>query len=206
MKATDYEYHHQRLVHLFIVSAAILTYLIWPDDIVWQFVKNSAAPHERERAVFIVAMLLIAAGAILCTWARAFYRLAGATHAGPHCYLRHPRYLGDFLYSFGLGSLVPLWGFVILVVGEALRLYRLIRRENLARQPSAILQPLKPDPEWGKAFRQEAVKWGLVVTMILFVVTLKDRLADILVIASFLLGLLVNAPFFRSSSSTDLPN
>lgn len=212
MRATDFEYRYQRLLHLLIVGVAVLTYLIWPDDIVWKFVRSSAAPHELERVFFIVAMLLIAAGAILCTTARAYDVSADNIRAGPYRYLRHPRPMGDFLYSIGLGSLTPLAGFVILVVGEALRLFRLTRREhdevqNLRLRPSPIsrTQAMRKDssPEWTKALRQEAAKWGLVLTMILFIITLQDRLADILVAASLLLGLLFNAPFFSDSSKTD---
>jgi hypothetical protein len=50
--------------------------------------------------------------------------------------------------------------------------------------------------------RQEAVKWGLFVTMVVFVITLKDRLAEVLAAASFLIGLLVNAPIFSHIPNT----
>jgi hypothetical protein len=54
----------------------------------------------------------------------------------------------------------------------------------------------------GKAFRKEAVKWGLFLTMVVFVITLKDRLAEVLAAASFLIGLLLNAPIFSRATST----
>jgi hypothetical protein len=38
--------------------------------------------------------------------------------------------MGDFLYTIGLGTLAPLWGFVILVAGEAIRIFCLVRRKN----------------------------------------------------------------------------
>jgi len=44
---------------------------------------------------------------------------------------------------------------------------------------------------------------GLVLTMLVFVVTLKNRLAEILACASFLVGLLFNPPFFNESSYID---
>jgi hypothetical protein len=55
---------------------------------------------------------------------------------------------------------------------------------------------------WGKAFRQETVKWGLFLTMVVFVITLKDRLAEVLAAASFPIGLLLNAPIFSRKPST----
>lgn len=173
MKATDFEYRHQTLTHQLVVGAGFLTYLIDPDDIVWRFVKNSAVPRLWERSLFIVATILIAIGAALCTRARAFGK---------------PGYLGDFLYAVGLGSLMPLPGFVLLVAGESLRILRLIRC------PAHSQETL--DSGWGRAFRREAVKWGILLTMIVFSITLKDRHAEILAVTSFLVGLLLNLSFF----------
>lgn len=202
MNATDFEYRHQLLVHQFIVATAFLTYLIQPDDVVWRFVRNRAAPHPLERSLFIVATLFIAVGAGVCTWARACQKVRGASEAGPYRYLRHPRYLGDLVYAIGLGSLAPLTGFVVLVGGEALRLLRLTRREEgrealrqkpvlRVSRPGGVEEPLL----WKTAFRREVVKWGVVITMIVFVITLKDRIAEILLLVSFLIGLLLNPPF-----------
>jgi hypothetical protein len=50
---------------------------------------------------------------------------------------------------------------------------------------------------WRTAFRKEAVKWGILITMIVFVVTLIDRVAEYLAAASFLIGLLLDPPSFR---------
>jgi len=199
MKATEFEYRHQTLVHQLIVGAAALTYVFGREDIVWRFVSDAAAPHTLERYAFVVATLFIAAGAAICTRARAVAR--------PN----RTRYLGDLFYAIGLASLVPVAGFVILVGGDALRIYRLIEREkNPAHrsqpQSEATPPPAHPfaresNPAWGTAFRKEAVKWGLLVSMIVFSITLVDRQADILVAASFLVGLLLNPPAFRRSPS-----
>jgi hypothetical protein len=173
MKATPFEYRHQTLIHQIIVGAGILTYLIDPDDIVWRFVRDTSAPRFWERVFFIVATILIAIGAVLCTRGRR---------------LRRPHYLGELSYAIGLASLLPIPGFIILVSGESLRLFRLSRRDDES--------PTTPAPTWGYASRKEAVKWGILVTMLVFLTTLRDRHADILAIASFLVGLLLNVPFF----------
>ena len=55
--------------------------------------------------------------------------------------------------------------------------------------------------QWKTAFRQEAVKRGILLTMIIFVMTLKDRVAEVLALASLLVGLLFNAPIFSSRLS-----
>jgi hypothetical protein len=185
MKANNFEYGHQKLFHLLIVAVAFLTYLFDRDDIVWRFVKGSTAPRTWERSLFLIATLAIAVGAGLCTWARAREKNGD---------LRRSRYLGELLFAIGLASLAPLWGFVILVAGEALRLFRLMRRED--DQMPASSPQAKSHAEWRRALRQEAGKWAMLVTMIVFVITLKDRVAEVLAAGSLLSGLLLNAPFF----------
>ena len=203
MKATEFEYRHQTFVHKFIVGAAFLTYFVDRDDIIWRFVKDSAAPHRLERSLFILATLFIAAGAGICTWTRA-YR---TSTSGSRDSLRRPQSLGDLLlYAIGLGSLAPLSGFLVLVGGEALRVFRLIRRAEDHAQNVGTPLSLSPAAnerrlQWKSAFRQEAVKWGILLTMIIFVMTLKDRVAEVLAIASLLVGLLFNAPILSSRQS-----
>jgi hypothetical protein len=210
MKANNFEYDHRKLVHLMIVAIAFLTYLVDRDNIVWRFVRDATAPRTWERSVFMIATLAIAVGAGICTWARALGGRDLSPGVGQNRDLRHPLYLGELAFAVGLGALAPLWGFVILVAGEALRLFRLMRREddqtrNVWRDPSLFSPPpasspqAKFNPQWRSALRQEAGKWGLLLTMIVFVITLKDRLAEVLASASLLTGLLLNASFFSHS-------
>jgi len=204
MKATDFEFRHQTLLHLLVVGFAFLTYLFAPDDIVWLIVRNSTHAHLYERALFSLAALFVGLGATLCTWARAHpepgYFVsppAANAHNGPYRHLRYPLYVGRLLYAVGLGSLAPVPGFVILVAGEALLVFRLIRR-TYAREnavcPSLPAQNLAP--HWKNALRQESVKWGIFVTMIIFTIVLVDRVADYLVLVSFFLWLFLNLPRF----------
>jgi hypothetical protein len=194
MKANNFEYGHQTLVHLMIVAVAFLTYLVDRDDIVWRFVKDSTAPRTWERSLFLIATLALAVGAGLCTWARALPKRNISPGLGQNRDLRRPRYLGELSFAIGLASLAPLWGFVILVAGEALRLFRLMRRED--DQAPASSPQANSKARWGRALRQEVGKWAMLLTMIVFVITLKDRLAEVLAAASLLTGLLLNAPFF----------
>jgi protein-S-isoprenylcysteine O-methyltransferase Ste14 len=220
MSATDFELRHQTLLHFLLVSLAFLTYLFAPDDIVWAFVKGSSHPHLLERSLFAVASLLIGAAATICTWARAYpapqtiNSSAPIACDGPYRYLRYPNHLGNLLFAVGLGSLAPLPGFVILVAGQALLDFRLIRRaqedlqraadspQTLSRVPRLLPSfrpclPTKGDaPNWTPAFRQESAKWGLFLTMIIFTVSLVDRVAEVLALASLLLWLLLNLPLF----------
>jgi hypothetical protein len=222
MKATDFELRHQTLLHMLVVGLAFASYAIAPDDIVWRIAKYSSHPHFLERSLFSFATLLIGAAAAICTWARAYLEphftgsLSLIADDGPYCYLRYVRHLGTLLYAVGLGSLAPIPGFIILVAGDVLLVYRLIRRtdelEQTATSPEVrprlprLLPSLRPwfpakglFPNWKKAFRQESAKWGLFVTMIIFTILLVDRVADYLVVASLLLGLLLNLPSFTRS-------
>jgi protein-S-isoprenylcysteine O-methyltransferase Ste14 len=222
MKATDFELRHQTLLHMLVVGLSFATYAIAPDDIVWLIVRDS--PHNRflERSYFAFAGLLMGAAAASCTWARAYPgpEFAGASASvacdGPYRYLRYPMYLGTLLYAVGLGSLAPIPGFVILVLGDALLVFRLIRRtDQLERTATSapvgprlprLLPSFRPcfpakgcSPNWKKAFRQESGKWGLFLTMIIFTIVLIDRVADYLVLASLLLWFLLNLPSFTRS-------
>jgi hypothetical protein len=183
MRATEFELRHQTLIHQLLVGAGLLTYLLDRDDVVWRFVKNSAEPHVLERLAFVFATLFIAVGAVVCTRSRA---LGGGGSAARE----RQRWLGDFCYTIGLASLVPLAGFVLLVGGEGLRVLRLMGSASRTETWKAGAE--QSSLSWGTAFRREAVKWGILVTMIVFVIALRDRDADVLVVASFLTGLLLN--------------
>lgn len=214
MIASEFEYRHQTLIHQLIVAAALLTYLFDRDDIVWRFVKDTSTPRLLERAVFIAATIAIAVGAGILTWTRAHGKQQGSSRVGSYRSPHRLPFLGDLFYALGLGTLFPLAGFVILVGGEVLRVFRLNKRANherlsFARQrvpdssPLARAHEIESGPSWGKAFQKEAVKWGILVTMIVFVITLTDRLAEYMIAASFLVGLLLNAPFFNRSATTN---
>src|SRR5277367_5204815 len=173
MRATDFEYRHQLLLHELIIGTAVLTYLVDKDDIVWRLIKGESNVRVMERSGFALATLIMGISACLCTVARARSG-AGETTQLDHSerslpYLRL-RYLGDFLYAIALGSLVPLSGFCLLVIGEGIRLFRLSRRDGQTVQgPGSESDPAKRlPPQWARAFRQEALKWGLFLTMIVF--------------------------------------
>lgn len=135
-------------------------------------------------------------------------------NSAPRLLVGHWWYLGEFIYAIGLGSLAPPWGFVILVLGEALRLTRLIGRESgnvenlrpgatIIPRWVAVAQRNGSGTMWGMAFRREIVKWAILISMIVFVITLKDRVVETLLVTSFLLGLLVNSRLFGVFSSAE---
>jgi len=184
MKATDFELRHQTPVHLTLVTAAFLTYLVDPDDMVWKLVRGE--PHARllERLLFAVATVLIGTGSWLRTRAlvEGGSELSGqpTRREGFSRVLTYPQHLGNLLFSIGLASLAPLWGFVLLAAGETVVVIRLIGREEAIRE-------------------QEAGKWGLFVTMIVFTLLLRDRVAEVLAVLSFVTWAVLNIGWPRRS-------
>lgn len=178
MRATDFEVRHQTLLHQFLVLAAFLTYLVDRDNIVWRFIKGEAGDVRLlERAIFAISTVLFGMAAYLCTKSRVQKQASSA---------RQRKYFGEFLYAVGLGSLAPLAGFLILVVGEGIRLLRLFPHEDSSVPPE--------QRTWRAAIRVEAVKWGLFFTMAVFTVMLNDRVAEILAGVSVLVWIMLRGP------------
>jgi protein-S-isoprenylcysteine O-methyltransferase Ste14 len=219
MRATDFEVRHQTLLHLLVVALAFLAYAVQPDDIVWAFVKHHTIYRTLlERLVFGTGALVVLCSAILLTWANA-YRSPRADAEnplvacdGPYRYFQHPVYFGRLLFALGIGLLAPMAGTAILLTGEVVLVLRLLVRErerpmaDTLRQYRIRVQEFLPSfrspfpaqglpPNWKKGFRNEASKWGLAVTMIVFTLTLRDRVAEFLAGASFLLWFVLNLPY-----------
>lgn len=191
--ATDFELRHQALMRLILIGTAVSTYLFDRDDVVWRFIRDYPERTALERAVFLIATLMIGTGAALCTWAGIHEQEPVAPHARGRHYVGLQN-IGNLLYAIGIGSLVPLWGFVILVAGEALRILRLTarQRQGNAASPDSGWDPPPSSQSWSLCFRRQAAKWGLFATMIAFTVTLIDRVADVLACASLLVAIVVN--------------
>jgi hypothetical protein len=184
MQASDLEVRHQTLFHLMVVGAAFLTYFFQPDDIVWVLVKGHADRALLERIVFGAGTFMIFGAAVFETWAR--------------IHIPERLYLGRIIFALGIGLLAPASGTAILLIGESILILRLVARGH---QDMSRLSP-RLSTNWGDALRQEFSKWGLAFTMIVFTVTLKDRLAEVLAGASFLFWLVLNFPDFLRSIRT----
>lgn len=185
MKASRFEARHATLLHSLLIAIMVATYLFERNDVVWRFIKSSPSRTVLEHAFFLIATLLVGLGASLCTSARIQFR-PGRFHAG------------ELLYAIGLASLAPLSGAILFVAGESLRILRLALRER--EQPRGWPSPEMPQRRG--AFRREAAKWGLFLTMIVFSITLIDRVANILAAASVLTWAILNLPSYCKSRTT----
>ena len=201
LAATGIERRHSMLIHLLIVGAAWSTYIIEKDDVVWRFIKDhGAATRPLEHLSFLVAALLIGLGAYICTRAD-FHLISRRTTAQSGHGVRDPssswwkdaillHYFGEAIYAFGFASLMPLAGFIILILGELVRLGRLSLSHQVSPKNSWHLLVVG-GAKWAAAIRLELLKWGIFVSMSVFSVTLIDRHADVLIGASFLLWIFV---------------
>lgn len=181
MKATGFEYRHQRWIHLSLVGFAFGTYFFDRVDAVWALVQREPDSRGVERILFAVATVLVGCGAAMRT----------SVNRSPSLSLsaRLERHLGAVLSAAGIGSLAPLWGFVILTAGEAVLALRLFLYESA--HGDGIL-PAEPAGSWISAMRPEAAKWGLFLTMIVFTAVLIDRVADVLALVSLLTAAALN--------------
>jgi hypothetical protein len=173
MKATDFEYRHQTLLHLLLVGLAVLTYARYPDDIVWALVRSHSDSASWERLIFGTGALLLLGSAALETWANA--------HDD-----RYPQLLARILLVLAVGQLLPLAGSLVLLAGEGILIFRLLSRE---RETVALSSGAG---RWGPAFRAAASKWGLALSMMVFAWTLRDGIAEIGAAASLVLWLALN--------------
>ena len=218
MKASEFEFRHRSLLNLVHFWIAFQLYSVDHADIVWAFVPwNNPQGKAIARVIFGFGALLLGLAAVVRTWAAAYLRSDvvhdTALHAealvadGPYRHVRNPLYLGTFLMSVGLGFLASRSGFLVLAVGAAVRILRLIGREEaelekhqgerfreFCRRVPRLLPSLRPRiaaaglrPQWGQAFRGEAVMWGLFLTMVAFTITLQDRVAEALAGATMVL-------------------
>jgi len=195
IRATQFEYRHPILVHQLIVAAAFGTYFIQRDDIVWQLIKNTGEHTVfLERILFAIATLMVGAAAILCTgFGGVRQSLPGHPDLMTSENRRRAQYGSELLYAVGLGSLAPLSGFIILVAGEALRVFRLMgRNRELSRAGVLPRIAVGPDQRGWQELRGEFAKWGIFLTMLVFTITLKDRVAEVLASVVFLIAIGLN--------------
>jgi hypothetical protein len=180
MNATDFEYRYQILLHLLVVGLGILTYFVSRDDIVWALVRDHSNNRFLERLAFGVGTVVLISCAVLETWANARPR--------PGILL-----LSRLLFALVVGLLVPLAGTIVIVGGDALLVFRLFIRDHDSAGVAGF-RVRGAEATWGEAFRRAASKWGLAASMIVFTVTLKDRVAEIGGGISFLVWLALNFP------------
>lgn len=184
-RASGFELGHPVLIYQTLLAASLLTYLADREDIVWRYIKNAPNARLLEHLCFATAAVALAASAFLCTWATA-KELSGSTDSG------RVAGAGEIFRAIGIGSLLPLAGFLILVCGEAVCVVRRHnaragglardRQEEKAAQPSA----------WRQAARVHMGAWLAFLSMAVFSAMLVDRVAEVLFATTLLVSLLAH--------------
>ena len=187
-----------------IVRAALLivglsTYLISPDDVVWRFIKTAPNARVLEHAVFVIAAAIL--GFALLLKVRLSAHPENHSSHGPSSNMAM---LANLLQAIGIGSLLPLPGFLFLVVGElAASLLvdnkHLIAGQRPERNSSPSLSSLQTF-RWSDALTTHFGLCLAFLSMAIFSVVLIDRVADVLFGATALVSLLANARTFLKGS------
>jgi protein-S-isoprenylcysteine O-methyltransferase Ste14 len=176
---------------------------------------NSDAGNDRLRVIFALGALLVFAAAMLRTWAAAYLRTEVVHDAtqhseklvadGPYRFVRNPLYLANLPLVAGVGLMASRLGFLVMVAGMWVFVYRLILREEdglletqgdsyrsylnaVPRLWPALTPRLASGngvPRWGQAILGELFVWILGDAVLVFAVTLNLKLAGIVFVSSF---------------------
>ena len=182
---------------------------------------NSGAGNGAAQFVFGAGALLVFVAAWLRTWATAYLRTEvvhdmtqhseALVADGPYRYVRNPLYLANLPLIAGVGSMASRLGWMVMVLGMWLFMYRLILREEdglRQTQGESFRAYLKAVPRlwpaltprvacgrtaarWGQAIGGEMFTWLIGAAVLTFAVTLSFRLSGIVFVASFAVYFLV---------------
>jgi hypothetical protein len=183
-----------------LLLAGVCTYLISPDDVVWRFIRTD--PHRRalEHALFGIAAAIL--GLALLLKVKASAPPDSQDSRGPS---RIAATVANLLQAIGIGSLLPLPGFLLLIVGDAVAIL-LFGRKSTPGGPGA-----KGDLRRARE-RLQALPWrdglsahiGLCfafLSMVIFSVVLIDRVADVLFAMTALVSIAANTRALRRGYS-----
>ena len=167
----------------------------------WHFVKTAPYARVREHTLFGVAAALL--GFALLLKVRA---CAHPENQGSHGPSRTTAIVASLLQAIGIGSLLPLPGFLLLVLGDGAVSLFLYGRHSAAEDPRAERDSRLARRPW-HAFRWRnalATHIGLCfafLSMTIFSVVLIDRVADALFALTALVSVAANSRLFLRGCS-----
>ena len=186
------------IVHAALLLVSVSTYLISRDDVVWRFIKTAPHPRVLEHALFGVAAAMLGFALLLKV-------KASANPENQHSYGRSRITAtgASLLQAIGIGSLLPLPGFLLLVLGDTAATLLLYGRHSIAEGPGAERDshrdrsPLQAS-RWGNALATHMGLCSAFLSMAIFSVVLIDRVADLLFAMTALVSIAANSrPFLR---------
>lgn len=192
---------------------------------------------ESARGIFLLRLIfgagaaLIFLAALLRTWATAYLRTEvvhdASQHSealvadGPFRYVRNPLYFANVPMMAGIGVMASRWGWLFMVAGTWLFVYRLILREEDGLTQSQgesygaylkavprffpALTPRLPSggghPHWGQAIVGEMLFWLFGVGVLCFALTLNIKLTGLVTACGFAVYFIA-VPLVRKKAST----
>jgi hypothetical protein len=180
------------VIHAVLLLGGVCAYFKQPDDVVWQFVRGESNVRVWERIWFALAAVALAISLSLRVRldTQPMESKNEQGRAGPL------RIASDFLQALGIGSLLPIAGFILLVLGETTFSVLCYAFEN--NSGSELAGTAVPrSATTGRGERRESLSRhaGLLcafLSMVAFSITLSDRLADYLFAGSALIAVLAN--------------
>lgn len=192
------------VVYAVLVLGGLCAYLKQPDDVVWHFVQGTSNVRVREHICFAIAAVTLALSLLLRV--QIDTQLVESRSEQEDSGSR--RIASEFLQAVGIGSLMPLAGFILLVLGQtafSVLRYSLGKKadDDLAgtdgTPPSSRhgIQLLTRPAMVGRGERRKLLSrhaglFCAFVSMVTFSITLSDRLADYLFAGSALIAILAN--------------
>ena len=164
---------------------------------------SSALDH---RLVFAAAALIAVLASTIRTWGTAYLRpevmvsmrlqTSRLVADGPYRFVRNPLYLGNIMISIAMGLMASRLGFLVLVIGNTVFVYRLILREEAGLEATRgnsyraycaavprLLPALSPRvsaagsvPDFWAGLLGELFFWTFTASLLVFAVTLNQRL------------------------------
>jgi hypothetical protein len=158
------------------LTAGLCAYLISPDDVVWRFIKTSPNAHALEHAAFALAAAVLGLALLLKVKA-AHSRIAAVA--------------ASLLQAIGIGSLLPLPGFLLLVLSDVAASLFLYGGNSIAEAGKTL-----PAFRWKDALASHFALCLAFLSMAIFSATLIDRLADVLFGITAVVSIAANAQTF----------
>jgi protein-S-isoprenylcysteine O-methyltransferase Ste14 len=207
LEATEFEFRSRFWIIAGIFTVGFLLYNFDPVNLAVALSRLvlRGRPHENAAAFshwitgfFALGTLAVTIGALIRSWAESYLHSSivhdRALHGehlvadGPYRRVRNPLYLGNLFFAIGLGCLASRSGFLVISIGMALFVYRLILREEttllrsqgeryqryLAAVPRLCpsVSPRVPSagtkPNWLDGFTGEIFMWGSALAMAIF--------------------------------------
>ena len=189
-----------------IVRAALLlvgisTYLIFRDDVVWHFIKSSPHPRLLEHISFGIAAGIL--GFALLLKVKAGAHRDSLDRRGSS---RITVVIASLLQAIGIGSLLPLPGFLLIVLGDV-AVSLLLDDRHSTEEDLGVERDSRQDRRPLRIFRWRnalATHIGLCfafLSMVIFSVVLVDRVADVLFAMTSLASIAANSRSFLRGCS-----